>query len=87
MKSLGVTNGVDEEEIGKNIEDEQQMEFIAEDIAEMEEEAIFDTSPMFSTADMEKMFGGATDVDKAVEIATSCLMVGVYVTWSHKSYD
>ncbi|PON60061.1 hypothetical protein PanWU01x14_155750, partial [Parasponia andersonii] len=35
-------NGIDEEEIDKNIEDEQQRELIAEDIAEIEEEAIFD---------------------------------------------
>ncbi|PON66986.1 hypothetical protein PanWU01x14_105680 [Parasponia andersonii] len=40
----------------------------------MEEEEIVDTSPMFSTTEVEKMFGGATDVDKAVEITTSCLM-------------
>ncbi|PON35556.1 hypothetical protein PanWU01x14_335470 [Parasponia andersonii] len=67
-------NGVDEEEMGKNIEYEQQREFIAEDIVEMEEEVVFDTSPLFSTADVEKMFGGATDVNIAVEITTSYLM-------------
>ncbi|PON43657.1 hypothetical protein TorRG33x02_333380, partial [Trema orientale] len=61
------------DEIKKKLEEEEQRQFIAADIEDMEEEAIYDTSPMFSTQDVAKLFGSTGYVDKVVEIAISCL--------------
>ncbi|PON61231.1 hypothetical protein TorRG33x02_282520 [Trema orientale] len=61
------------DEIKKKLEEEKQRQFIAADIEDMEEEAIYDISPMFSTQDVAKLFGSTCYVDKVVEIATSCL--------------
>ncbi|PON77910.1 hypothetical protein PanWU01x14_022640 [Parasponia andersonii] len=60
-----------EEEIKKKLEEEEQRQFIATDIKDIKKEAGYDTSPMFSTQDVAKVFRSTGDVDKAVKISTS----------------
>ncbi|PON45317.1 hypothetical protein PanWU01x14_260220 [Parasponia andersonii] len=62
-----------EEEKKKKLEKEEQRERIAADIADMEEEVVYDTNHMLSTLDVAKLFGSTGDVDKVVKIVTLCL--------------